>query len=49
MVELAAQGVVWDFDGTLFNGYALQVDGLTEILRRRGMTVPSPEVICGTA
>lgn len=44
MLELAAKGVVWDLDGTLLDSYGLQVNGLTEILKRRGMTVPSPEV-----
>ena len=44
MVELEAKGVVWDLDGTLLDSYGLQVDGLTDILKRRGMAVPPPDI-----
>ncbi|HSX06378.1 MAG TPA: HAD hydrolase-like protein [Candidatus Saccharimonadia bacterium] len=44
MLEIKAQSVVWDFDGTILDSFRIQKDVLTEVLQRRGMTVPDHEV-----
>lgn len=44
MVTLKAQGVVWDFDGTILDSFKLQVDTLTEVMQRRGLPVPPYDV-----
>lgn len=44
MVALKAQGVVWDFDGTILDGFKNDVDTLTEVMRHHGLTVPPYDV-----
>lgn len=43
-IQVAASGVIWDFDGTLFDSFKLLVEVLSETLRRRGMNVPHHDV-----
>lgn len=44
MVTHNAQGVVWDFDGTILDSFKLNTSTMTEVMQRRGMKVPPPEV-----
>lgn len=44
MIQLQARGVIWDLDGTLLNSLQIYEEVLSEIFRRHGIPVPSPEV-----
>jgi phosphoglycolate phosphatase-like HAD superfamily hydrolase len=44
-VELSVKGVVWDLDGTLLDSFGLFESTLTEVLSRRGLDVPSHDVL----
>jgi len=44
VLEIEAQNVIWDFDGTILDSFRIQEDVLSEVLRRRGMEVPDHEV-----
>lgn len=41
MMTLHAQGIIWDFDGTLFNSFKIQEELLSELFAKRGITIPT--------
>ncbi len=43
MITLAAKGIVWDFDGTLFDSYQLGKELLSTLLDSRGIAIPSAD------
>jgi len=43
MLNLIAKGVIWDFDGTLFNSFQIAEEVLTEVFHRRGIAIPTHE------